>query len=259
MIYLECVHSYIAHNAKELSIDAGEVVLLLDNRKRWWQVENSNGVSGFVPSTYLADENGLPAPDAGLPLVRRGYYAAPAVPQPDYYGAQAPSRFASPRHAAAAANGNGHWPPPSAPAHAGYDPLWPHQQQHQHQQQQQGGSLPAPPGFGAPPPPPGAPALPPPPPPPPAPPLPSVSVETADDDDFEAASGSNPLQAALAQQKAKLGKKKEAAVDAKRMAGSSAPEVRDWDCAGCEKERAKERAREIEKKRKGHSSRELFV
>jgi len=47
------VYDYIAHNNKELTIRAGEKVIILDNSRRWWLVRNDHGEQGYVPSTVL--------------------------------------------------------------------------------------------------------------------------------------------------------------------------------------------------------------
>lgn len=222
MVYLEVLHGYVANNPKELTIEPGEVVLVLDNRKRWWLVENAAGLSGFVPSTFLVDEHGIPAPEANLPLIHHGYLAGPAAPYRDYFGA--PSNrypagpgvaFQSPSAAAAAYPAHLGPAPPSGPTAASQwaaaTPV----------------SAPPPP----PPPAPGAAAASGVPLPPPPPPLPTQSGSDS------AADGAAPLSglaAALAASKARLQNNKDGASAAanvkkteggKPMIGASAQEV----------------------------------
>ncbi|XP_071956424.1 epidermal growth factor receptor kinase substrate 8-like isoform X2 [Antedon mediterranea] len=48
---------FVARNNKELTIMAGEILEILDDRRKWWEVRNSSGQQGFVPSTILEITN----------------------------------------------------------------------------------------------------------------------------------------------------------------------------------------------------------
>ncbi|XP_065050993.1 epidermal growth factor receptor kinase substrate 8-like isoform X3 [Rhopilema esculentum] len=47
------VYDYWAHNNKELTIRAGEKVVIIDDTRRWWLVRNNDDEQGYVPSTVL--------------------------------------------------------------------------------------------------------------------------------------------------------------------------------------------------------------
>jgi len=51
--YALVVYDYWAHNNKELTIRAGEKVLILNDTRRWWLVRNGHDEEGYVPSTVL--------------------------------------------------------------------------------------------------------------------------------------------------------------------------------------------------------------
>ncbi|PIK42406.1 putative epidermal growth factor receptor kinase substrate 8-like, partial [Apostichopus japonicus] len=50
---VRATYDFVARNSKELTIMAGEVLDVFDNKRRWWEVRNSSGQTGFVPSTIL--------------------------------------------------------------------------------------------------------------------------------------------------------------------------------------------------------------
>ena len=53
-VYVIAKYDYAAaHNSDELDIKRNEKLLLLDDSKNWWQVQNSKQQSGFVPSNYV--------------------------------------------------------------------------------------------------------------------------------------------------------------------------------------------------------------
>lgn len=54
------IYDYLAHNDKELTIQAGEKLSILDNSRRWWCVRNSYGEEGYVPSTVLQVRSTFP-------------------------------------------------------------------------------------------------------------------------------------------------------------------------------------------------------
>eukprot|EP00112_Aurelia_sp_Birch-Aquarium-sp1_P024512 Seg780.2 transcript_id=Seg780.2/GoldUCD/mRNA.D3Y31 product="Epidermal growth factor receptor kinase substrate 8" protein_id=Seg780.2/GoldUCD/D3Y31 len=56
--YATVVYDYWAHNNKELTIRAGEKVMVLDDTRRWWLVKNDHDEQGYVPSTVLAITTG---------------------------------------------------------------------------------------------------------------------------------------------------------------------------------------------------------
>eukprot|EP00794_Sanderia_malayensis_P017087 gene17087-18808_t len=51
--YARVAYDYWAHNTKELTIRAGERVLVVDDSRRWWLVRNDHDEQGYVPSTVL--------------------------------------------------------------------------------------------------------------------------------------------------------------------------------------------------------------
>lgn len=46
-------YDYKAENAQELDIKKNERLVLLDDTREWWKVQNSRNKSGFVPSNYV--------------------------------------------------------------------------------------------------------------------------------------------------------------------------------------------------------------
>ena len=46
-------YDYTAQDDLELSLTKNERLILLDDAKKWWKVQNSNGDSGFVPSNFV--------------------------------------------------------------------------------------------------------------------------------------------------------------------------------------------------------------
>ncbi|KAK3584749.1 hypothetical protein CHS0354_002269 [Potamilus streckersoni] len=46
-------YDYKAENAKELDIKKNEKLILLDDSREWWMVQNSRNKSGYVPSNYV--------------------------------------------------------------------------------------------------------------------------------------------------------------------------------------------------------------
>ena len=46
-------HDYKAEGAEELNIHKSEKLVLLDDSKQWWKVQNFSNESGFVPSNYV--------------------------------------------------------------------------------------------------------------------------------------------------------------------------------------------------------------
>ena len=46
-------HDYKAEGAEELDIRKSEKLVLLDDSKQWWKVQNLSSESGFVPSNYV--------------------------------------------------------------------------------------------------------------------------------------------------------------------------------------------------------------
>lgn len=50
---MRATYDFVARNSKELTIMAGEILDVLDNKRKWWEVRNSSGQTGYVPSTIL--------------------------------------------------------------------------------------------------------------------------------------------------------------------------------------------------------------
>ena len=52
-VYVVAKHDYKAEGAEELDIHKSEKLMLLDDSRQWWKVQNFNNESGFVPSNYV--------------------------------------------------------------------------------------------------------------------------------------------------------------------------------------------------------------
>ena len=54
--YVIAKYDYVAQGTQELSLRKNEKLLLLDDSKHWWRVQNSRNQSGYVPSNYVKKE-----------------------------------------------------------------------------------------------------------------------------------------------------------------------------------------------------------
>ncbi len=52
-VYVVAKYDYQAQDSQELDIRKNEKLLLLDDTKHWWKVQNTNHQSGFVPSNFV--------------------------------------------------------------------------------------------------------------------------------------------------------------------------------------------------------------
>jgi len=52
-MYVVAKYDYSAQGAQELPLRKNERYLLLDDSKHWWRVQNTRGLSGYVPSNYV--------------------------------------------------------------------------------------------------------------------------------------------------------------------------------------------------------------
>lgn len=51
-VYQACM-DYVAKNDKELSLNTGEIIEVLKDKKNWWKLRNSKGESGFAPKNFV--------------------------------------------------------------------------------------------------------------------------------------------------------------------------------------------------------------
>lgn len=49
----EVVHDRMANNDKELTVKAGEILEVLDDKRNWWKLRNFYGSIGHAPVTIL--------------------------------------------------------------------------------------------------------------------------------------------------------------------------------------------------------------
>ena len=99
MWHVRVIKGYAAENSKELTVDAGDVVEVLDNSKQWWNVRNvSTGKNGFVPSNFLQTRDGQEAREA-LPTRKKGPQEAGS--------SRGPSRKAPPHTGRGGGSGSG--------------------------------------------------------------------------------------------------------------------------------------------------------
>eukprot|EP00055_Hartaetosiga_balthica_P016879 m.108923 g.108923 ORF g.108923 m.108923 type:complete len:924 (-) comp9198_c1_seq2:80-2851(-) len=67
------VYDHDQRNAKELSVMAGEELLVLDNQKTWWLVRSEHGEEGFLPKTHFVDDRGMLMDSAvDIPVIKNG-------------------------------------------------------------------------------------------------------------------------------------------------------------------------------------------
>ncbi|GIY93778.1 hypothetical protein CEXT_810751 [Caerostris extrusa] len=55
-VYVVAKYDYEAQGSQELDIKKNERLILLDDSKHWWKVQNSRNQAGFVPSNYVKRE-----------------------------------------------------------------------------------------------------------------------------------------------------------------------------------------------------------
>ncbi|XP_069918880.1 epidermal growth factor receptor kinase substrate 8-like protein 1 isoform X3 [Oryctolagus cuniculus] len=61
-----CAYDFQARNGSELSIQQGDVLQVLDDRRKWWKVRDPRGQEGYVPYNILTPHPG-PGGDSGQP------------------------------------------------------------------------------------------------------------------------------------------------------------------------------------------------
>ncbi|KAF4526999.1 hypothetical protein B566_EDAN001546 [Ephemera danica] len=66
-LYVVAKYDYSAQGAQELPLRKNERYLLLDDSKHWWRVQNSRGLSGYVPSNYVKRDKPSLFDSAGNP------------------------------------------------------------------------------------------------------------------------------------------------------------------------------------------------
>ena len=49
-------YDYIAQGNQELDMKRNERLLLIDDTKHWWRVQNGRGQTGYIPSNYVRRE-----------------------------------------------------------------------------------------------------------------------------------------------------------------------------------------------------------
>ena len=52
-VYVIAKYDYTAQDSQELDIHKNEKLLLLDDSKHWWKVQNAKNQAGFVPSNFV--------------------------------------------------------------------------------------------------------------------------------------------------------------------------------------------------------------
>ena len=63
-------HAFVARGEGELTAKEGELLLLVEQTSsEWWEVQNREGDSGWIPSTYLhiVEASSDPVEDENLP------------------------------------------------------------------------------------------------------------------------------------------------------------------------------------------------
>ncbi len=54
--YVIAKYDYVAQGNQELDMRRGERLLLVDDSKHWWRVQNSRQQTGYIPSNYVRKE-----------------------------------------------------------------------------------------------------------------------------------------------------------------------------------------------------------
>ena len=54
--YVVAKYDYMAQGNQELDMRRNERLLLLDDSKHWWRVQNSRQETGYIPSNYVRRE-----------------------------------------------------------------------------------------------------------------------------------------------------------------------------------------------------------
>ncbi|KAM9328425.1 epidermal growth factor receptor kinase substrate 8a [Pholidichthys leucotaenia] len=67
-LFAKSKYEFVARNNTELSVVKDEVVEVLDDRKQWWKVRNSFGVTGYVPHNILELTKAVDMTSRGEPI-----------------------------------------------------------------------------------------------------------------------------------------------------------------------------------------------
>ncbi|XP_019401817.1 PREDICTED: epidermal growth factor receptor kinase substrate 8-like protein 3 isoform X2 [Crocodylus porosus] len=65
-VLMQAMYEFEARNHKELSVRKGDMLEVLDQRKKWWFVQNSMGERGYIPSNILAPADQEPSGENGM-------------------------------------------------------------------------------------------------------------------------------------------------------------------------------------------------
>ncbi|CAB3372346.1 Hypothetical predicted protein [Cloeon dipterum] len=95
-MYVVAKYDYSAQGAQELPLRKNERYLLLDDSKHWWRVQNTRGLSGYVPSNYVKRDKPSLFDSIKKKVKKSGNTAARTLPNSPVVGRRSTQQITQP-------------------------------------------------------------------------------------------------------------------------------------------------------------------